>query len=85
MNGIKIIEQNESIDKGPFYLKTEFKRFDYSHIYRSYGEFEPHYWHGASDRSQNVFYHTEMVWYRVWRNKRSRKLRFVDFIPRYIP
>ena len=70
IDGIKINEQNKSIGIGPIYLQTEFEAISLllpkvmvglnQAGYRTL-----QYWHGASARPQNVFYHTEMVWYEV--------------------
>ena len=63
---IKINEQNKSIGIGPLYLQTEFEANSLL-LPKVMAGLNPvgyrtlQYWHGASARPQNVFYHREMV------------------------
>ena len=63
---IKINEQNKSIGIGPLYLQTEFEA-NCLLLPKVMVGLNPvgyrtlQYWHGASARLQNVFYHSEMV------------------------
>ena len=65
-DGIKINEQNISIGIGPLYLHTEFEAISLL-LQKVMAGLNPvgyrtlQYWQGASARSQNVFYHREMV------------------------
>ena len=65
-DGIKINEQNKSIGIGPVYLHTEFEAISLL-LQKVMEGLNPvgyrtlQYWQGASARSQNVFYHREMV------------------------
>ena len=58
-DGTKINEQKESIGKGLLYLQTKFEEVMVG--LNSVGYQTLQYWHGASARPQNVFYHREMV------------------------
>ena len=65
-DGININEQNKSIGIGPLYLHTEFEAISLL-LQKVMAGLNPvgyrtlQYWQGASARSQNVFYHREMV------------------------
>ena len=65
-DGIKINEQNKSIGIGPLYLHTEFEAISLL-LQKVMAGLNPvgyrtlQYWQGASARSQNVFFHREMV------------------------
>ena len=63
---VKINEQNKSIDIGPLYLQTEYEAIllllpkvmvGLNPV--GYGTIQ--YWHGASARPPNEFYHREMI------------------------